>query len=206
MVVMENSMNSPNSFKQERISALADGEVLGEDFADAMADLAIDVQSTQSWHFYHVIGDVMRSDGLVPATHELAFWERLEAKLALEPEQIRKPVLMATPSLPTQISANDASVRRKWFAGVSFSALIALVVAGGWQLQGDGASQLAKIESPLVVVTSVAQVAATEDQTVMVRNPELDALMSAHQQLGGHSAFQMPSGFLRNATFERQQR
>jgi sigma-E factor negative regulatory protein RseA len=55
-------------------------------------------------------------------------------------------------------------------------------------------------------VTSVAQAAATEDQTVMVRNPELDALMAAHQQLGGHSAFQMPSGFLRNATFERQQR
>jgi sigma-E factor negative regulatory protein RseA len=199
-------MNSPNSFKQERISALADGEVLGENFADAMADLAIDVQSAQSLHIYYVMGDVMRSDGLAPATHELAFLERLEAKLALEPEQIRKPVLMATPSLPTQISANDASVRWKWFAGVSFSALIALVVASEWLLQVGGTSQLVKNENPLLVMTSVAQVAAAEDQTVMVRNPQLDALMAAHQQLGGHSAFQMPSGFLRNATFERSQR
>jgi sigma-E factor negative regulatory protein RseA len=199
-------MNSPNSLKQERVSALADGELLGEDFADAMADLAIDVQSTQSLHIYYVMGDVMRSDGLAPATHELAFLERLEAKLALEPEQIRKPVLMATPSLPTQISANDASVRWKWFAGVSFSALIALVVASEWLLQVGGTSQLVKNENPLLVMTSVAQVAAAEDQTVMVRNPQLDALMAAHQQLGGHSAFQMPSGFLRNATFERSQR
>jgi sigma-E factor negative regulatory protein RseA len=199
-------MNSLNSLEHERISALADGELLGEDFADAMADLAIDVQSAQSLHIYYVMGDVMRSDGLAPATHELAFLERLEAKLALEPEQIRKPVLMATPSLPTQISANDASVRRKWFAGVSFSALIALVVASEWLLQVGGTSQLVKNENPLLVMTSVAQVAAAEDQTVMVRNPQLDALMAAHQQLGGHSAFQMPSGFLRNATFERSQR
>jgi sigma-E factor negative regulatory protein RseA len=199
-------MNSLNSLEHERISALADGELLGEDFADAMADLAIDVQSAQSLHIYYVMGDVMRSDGLAPATHELAFLERLEAKLALEPEQIRKPVLMATPSLPTQISANDASVRWKWFAGVSFSALIALVVASEWLLQVGGTSQLVKNENPLLVMTSVAQVAAAEDQTVMVRNPQLDALMAAHQQLGGHSAFQMPSGFLRNATFERSQR
>ncbi|MFM2049884.1 MAG: hypothetical protein RL682_375, partial [Pseudomonadota bacterium] len=78
-------MNSLNSLEHERISALADGELLGEDFADAMADLAIDVQSTQSLHIYYVMGDVMRSDGLAPATHELAFLERLEAKLALEP-------------------------------------------------------------------------------------------------------------------------
>ena len=34
----------------------------------------------------------------------------------------------------------------------------------------------------------------------------IDALLAAHQQLGGHSAWQMPSGFLRNATFERPAR
>ena len=35
---------------------------------------------------------------------------------------------------------------------------------------------------------------------VMLRDPRLDALLEAHQQAGGAS--QMPSGFLRNATFE----
>jgi sigma-E factor negative regulatory protein RseA len=41
---------------------------------------------------------------------------------------------------------------------------------------------------------------------VMIRDPHLDALMQAHQQLGGHSAWQMPSGFLRNATYEEPPR
>ena len=39
---------------------------------------------------------------------------------------------------------------------------------------------------------------------VMLRDPRLDQLLEAHQQAGGAS--QMPSGFLRNATFEGQSR
>ena len=35
----------------------------------------------------------------------------------------------------------------------------------------------------------------------MLRDPRLDELLAAHRQLGG-AALQMPSGFLRNATFE----
>jgi sigma-E factor negative regulatory protein RseA len=35
---------------------------------------------------------------------------------------------------------------------------------------------------------------------VMLRDPRLDELLEAHQQMSGSS--QMPSGFLRNATFE----
>jgi sigma-E factor negative regulatory protein RseA len=47
------------------------------------------------------------------------------------------------------------------------------------------------------------ETAALQAPAVMLRDPELDALMAAHQQMGGHSAWQMPSGFLRNATYER---
>ena len=42
--------------------------------------------------------------------------------------------------------------------------------------------------------------------TETLRQRRLDALMAAHQQMGGHSAWQGPSGFLRNATYERPQR
>jgi sigma-E factor negative regulatory protein RseA len=201
---MESTMNSPNSFNREQISALTDGQVQGDEFAHALAEVDRNLQSVQSWHLYHVIGDVMRSDALAPTTRELAFWERLEEKLAAEPVRMDTAGSDA-PVATVQTSANDASVRWKWLAGVSLSALVALVVAGGWPLQDDRAAQLAKKES-LPAVAPVAQVATKEDQPVMVRDPELDALMAAHQQLGGHSAFQMPSGFLRNATFERLQR
>jgi sigma-E factor negative regulatory protein RseA len=40
----------------------------------------------------------------------------------------------------------------------------------------------------------------------MIRDPRLDALLAAHRQFGGTSALQMPSGFLRNATFEESSR
>ena len=39
---------------------------------------------------------------------------------------------------------------------------------------------------------------------VMLRDPRLDELLEAHRQAGGAS--QMPSGFLRNATFEAPSR
>jgi sigma-E factor negative regulatory protein RseA len=39
---------------------------------------------------------------------------------------------------------------------------------------------------------------------VMLRDPRLDQLLEAHQQVAGSS--QMPSGFLRNATFDRPSR
>jgi sigma-E factor negative regulatory protein RseA len=55
----------------------------------------------------------------------------------------------------------------------------------------------------LAVVAPEPVVAAADPDSgdVMIRDPHLDALMQAHQQLGGHSAWQMPSGFLRNATY-----
>jgi sigma-E factor negative regulatory protein RseA len=36
----------------------------------------------------------------------------------------------------------------------------------------------------------------------MVRDARLEELLAAHKEFGGASALQMPSGFLRNATFE----
>jgi sigma-E factor negative regulatory protein RseA len=50
----------------------------------------------------------------------------------------------------------------------------------------------------------VTPVAAASDPRApaMLRDPRLDQLLAAHRQLGGATALQAPSGFLRNATFE----
>ena len=50
----------------------------------------------------------------------------------------------------------------------------------------------------------IVPVAATSDPrtATMIRDPRLDQLLAAHRQLGGGTALQAPSGFLRNATFE----
>jgi sigma-E factor negative regulatory protein RseA len=36
----------------------------------------------------------------------------------------------------------------------------------------------------------------------MVRDARLEEMLAAHKEVGGMSALQVPSGFLRNATFE----
>jgi sigma-E factor negative regulatory protein RseA len=53
-----------------------------------------------------------------------------------------------------------------------------------------------------------AQLAGVPDNggLVMIRNPKLDELLAAHQQLGGAGALQMPASFVRQATFEPQGR
>jgi sigma-E factor negative regulatory protein RseA len=79
-----------------------------------------------------------------------------------------------------------------------------------WQLLSDwnqqrGASQLVQAQEQSgkpVVALRQTPAAASDEPQVMMRDPQLDALLAAHRQLGGTSALQMPAGFLRNATFE----
>ena len=51
-----------------------------------------------------------------------------------------------------------------------------------------------------------AAVWVSTPQGNMLRDPRLEALVQAHQQAGGASAWQVPAGFLRNATFHATQR
>ncbi|RZL45382.1 MAG: anti-sigma factor, partial [Variovorax sp.] len=50
------------------------------------------------------------------------------------------------------------------------------------------------------VLTPTRVLVGNGQAQVMLRDPRLDVLLEAHQQVSGVS--QMPSGFLRNATFE----
>ena len=43
------------------------------------------------------------------------------------------------------------------------------------------------------------------EQGTIVRDARMQELLAAHKQAGGASALQVPSGFLRNATFESPQ-
>jgi len=121
-------------------------------------------------------------------------------------------------------AANEPVFRWKLVAG---AASLMAVAAISWTLVGNGSAvpqaggQLAAapLQQVQPAVNSVlASVAVNGEQPaantltptrvivgngnpqVMLRDPRLDQLLEAHQQAGGAS--QMPSGFLRNATFE----
>jgi sigma-E factor negative regulatory protein RseA len=183
---------------EELISALADGQLAGDAFARGVELAVADPVARQAWHTYHLIGDVLRSGehaaGVLPAE----FLGRLQARL--QHEQIPPPGAntRATPSrAPAQVAANDASFRWKLVAGF---ASLAAVAAIGWTAVGGSASK--PEQAQLAGTPPAGTVLAETQRGVMIRDARLDEFLTAHRQLGGASALQMPAGFLRNATFE----
>ena len=96
-------------------------------------------------------------------------------------------------------TANDSFFNLKWLGGLSAAAA---VVAFSWNLVSTTATSPNGAGAQLAQSAAQAAPVATQSAAgVMLRNPQLDALIAAHNQAGGSSALQMPSGFLRSATF-----
>jgi sigma-E factor negative regulatory protein RseA len=201
-----------SELQRAHISDLADGQLRGAAFADAMALLDANSQARAFWYGLHVAGDALRGEIAANATantaniaNDMAFLETFRANLAKEPllkpavKPSAEPIVQSnalTSALPT---ANDSFFNWKWVGGLSAAAA---AVVFSWNLvattsnapNGSGA-QFAQS------AVQAAPVATSSAAGVMLRSPQLDALIAAHNQAGGSSALQMPSGFLRSATF-----
>jgi sigma-E factor negative regulatory protein RseA len=195
----------PMTQHSELISALADGQLASEDFARALAACEADAQALDSWNTYHLIGDVLRSPELSPHAADTAFVERLRVRLSQEPVVVAAPALPEVRHAPAgrvgEEAANDASFPWKLVAGFASVAAVAAIAwnAGAGLLSPSAAPQLARSEP------AAQQVLVVSEQGTLVRDARTQELLAAHRQLGGTSALQMPSGFLRNATFESLQ-
>lgn len=189
----------------ELVSALVDGQLRDAEFAQALAHLAHSSEARQNWHAYHVVGDVMRTGQAAAGAHDADFVLRLRARLQQESPP---PALPEAPSTPVAVrpvaSAND----RFWrlVVGLASVAMVGVVAWQGFQGLTSPGPQLAVAPASQPAVASPAQsgpaLSALGAAPVMIRDPQLDALLAAHRQFGGTSALQMPTGFLRNATFE----
>lgn len=200
-------MSELASHSTDELSALMDGELSGSQKDRTLSQLLSNEQAQATWHAYHVLGDVLRSDALAEAGADRLFWARLEARLTQEPGIPGKGAAAVASTEPSpqaglRRSANADSFKWGVLAGTACTVLLAVVAVMVWMPRTPSAL-LAASPGP-------AQVAAADSQANtavlapdgMIRDPRLDQLLSAHQQLGGHSALQMPSGFLRNATYE----
>lgn len=136
--------------------------------------------------------------------------ERLQQRLAQEPDGVRSDSVEAgfgndghAPGVPAQryqIASNASVFRWKALAGVSFAAFLGVVVSAVWMQSGQrNGPEVASVSPSVSLPSAVVSEAGTGP---MLRDPQLDELMAAHRQLGGHSALQVPAGFLRNATYE----
>jgi len=181
---------------REQVSALVDGQADGARLNDTMRYLAADGAARADWNAYHVVGEVLRGGERATRGASASFAQGVMARLAAE--TIERPEVAAQPLATLRAeAANQPVFRWKVVAGLASMAAVAAI---GWNLAGSvagpsGGGQLAAVSVP----------GAAQGQ-VMIRDPRLDELMAAHQQAGGVSALQMPAGFLRNATFEGNER
>lgn len=200
----------------EQVSALLDGQLRGEAFRQALEHLADSDEARDTWDTYHLVGEIMRSGQVDLSPHDPAFVQRLRLKMSSGASD-----LVASDDLSIRAksqnkhksqSANDRWWRR--VAGLLPAVLVGVLAWQGYQYLGRDGSvgatpQLAQLPASPAVLTSVASAPVMADNSavpVMIRDPQLDALLAAHRQFAGTSALQTPSGFLRNATFEESGR
>ena len=205
-------MNRAVAIDRELVSALVDGQLRGQEFAEVVAAMADSREAVAAWHSYHLIGDSLRCTDLSYSRDDLAFVARLRGRLphAVDGRSVHlAPIASELPGaeslaagsdvssnhLAGRHATNDPVMRWKLFAGV---ASMVAVSALAWHLLGGrGAAGL----SPQLAAAPEAGSRPAEP-AVMLRDARLDELLAAHRQFGGTSALQMPAGFLRNATFE----
>ena len=202
--------------KRENISALVDGQLHGEDFVRATDWAARDADGQLTWQAYHRVGDLLRTGEWGASSRDAAFMARFKVRLQQEPlpsRQSENPELIATQAIDAKArgqkifeneAANDAAYRWKRLAG--FASVLAVVAVGflasGMWDEQRGSPQLAQVAAEAIQPNQAASALVSDGPNVMIRNSELDALLAAHRQFGGTTAFQVPTGFLRNATFE----
>ena len=207
---------------RERLSRLVDGEGTPEELQQVMADGREDPQewsgTLESWHAYHLIGDVMRSEELAGSGRDNAFLAGLRERLAEEPVVVapQPRVSGEVPSAAVQVagSASVAGRRHRWRAPLAAAAGV-VMVAGVAVMTGlpgrQGSPQPAGatlVQAPPAGLSVAMTPAPAAEQRVLtangplLRDARLDQYLSAHKQFGGSSALGVPSGFLRSATYE----
>ena len=201
----------PSTQTSELMSALADGQLDGDEFAQALRTCQLDASALPCWNTYHLIGDVLRAPApqasFQASGSELDFLARFNRRLAQEPSV---PIVADAQAVATEVQAHAAPVARvqhrapasndsnfRWKLVAGFASLAAVSVIA-WNASG----LLAPEQSPQLAQASSAQIVVASPQGPIVRDAGLEALLAAHRQLGATSVLQEPSGFLRNATFD----
>ena len=205
-----------NAGARERLSALTDGELDGSAVAQACAHWRESADSRSSWHAYHLIGDVLRSDDLAndPA-RDAGFLDALRARLANEPV-----VLAPAPQQSESVGSRAVGEGRRWSwmastavaAGfVAVAGVLTLTRPGALPDRTDAATMAQAAMTTASMVAAPARIsaaaAAPEPQTFvasgeLIRDVRLDRYLAAHKQFAGSSALGLPSAYLRNATAE----
>jgi sigma-E factor negative regulatory protein RseA len=204
---------STKNMTQEKISALADGEVPDTQLDMVFAALRSS-EGREAWSMYHQIGDAMRSDDMAIKMSP-DFTERLMKRLDEEPTIIA-PV-SSQPAVPLTESAKSLpagrhSIKRFALPGMAAAAALAamafvagpqLMVASASKSQNTttishGSTMLASAHGEVMAASSNASVAAPAGSE-MLRDPNIDEYLLAHQRFS--PSLYSTAQYARSATF-----
>mgnify|MGYP001757378111 FL=1 len=124
----ERSKDDAISF--EALSALVDNEATDRDVQRAMQAWRDEPEARERWNSYHLVGDVMRSEGLARSkTSDADFLATLRGRLADEPvvlapaslPQAVRPVAPPTPENVVPLQAARELRHRRWAGPMSLS-------------------------------------------------------------------------------------
>jgi sigma-E factor negative regulatory protein RseA len=194
----------PIHLQPEDLSALSDGEADAATAAAITAAWRDDAPLRARWHRYQLIGDVLRSEDLAqtPAA-DAAFLSALRERLASEPV-VLAPTIVTPSGEPRLLEPT----RRRWMGAGAIAAGFVAVAGAVFVLRPATEAPSAQLAlqqpavAPQVLAAAEPEPQATAANSVLVHDAGLDRYLAAHQQFGGNSALAVPSGFMRNATYE----
>jgi sigma-E factor negative regulatory protein RseA len=178
------------------LSDLADGRLDDAAIVRGCAAWAADPEARRTWHAYHLIGDVLRSDDLASApAADAAFLAALRRRLGAE------PVVLAP--------ARSRRLHRLWWrpmvAAAGFVAVAGVVVV---LRQADPAATAGPLmASQGGVVLPVAAVGTKRQPAPvsagqMLRDARVDEYLRAHREPLAGSPVALPGGAMRSVDFE----
>jgi sigma-E factor negative regulatory protein RseA len=186
--------------KRQRLSLLLDGE------ADAGCAQALcrawrdDGELRATWHAYHLIGDVLRSDDLAhPVERDETLLGALRQRLAAEPV-----VLAPAPAAPE-------GNRERRTSRVAVAAAFAMLAGGALLFarlgEPDRGPPSLAVAPQAAVQTAAAPASAQERPDVqavaadgkLIRDARLDRYLAAHKEYADSSAIVVPGLVLRSS-------
>lgn len=168
----------------EKISALMDGELEGQEAQQLLARLKQDEELVQDWHAFHVIGDALRGERALSRE----FTQRLASRLTGE---------------PTVLAPRPARTKQRFAAyALSAAASMSAVALVGWvAFLNNPLSQPEVASSP----TSPPAAAAPSTQLASVPSEgEMNEYLIAHQEFSPSTAIQGLAPYIRGVSSTRQ--
>lgn len=207
-----------STVSQEKISALADGELQPNELDAVLASLR-EPKARSEWDIYHQVGDVLRSDDMaVDLSPDFA--ASMKAKLDAEPV-IFAPSVLPAKTLDVQPQGRN-QVRRYAMPGIAAALAVFTAYLVAPQLDTDGSAPVAAAASVAVASTSMPAPASAKSapvltasaaesasvatdvsqEAVVLRDPNIDEYLIAHQRYS--PSLYDTSQFVRSATFETE--